>query len=77
VAVTALGVALPAASAAASTTRPAAGERPGEDQAGSSEAIVAHVVDLATGEIDLYHGTTHTRLRDRALAARLAGATRR
>jgi hypothetical protein len=73
VAVTALGAALPAASA----SRPAASERSPQAPADSAEAIVAHVVDVATGEIDLYHGTTHTRLRDRALAARLAGATRR
>ncbi len=77
VAVTALGAALPAAGAAASASRPAASERSPQAPADSAEAVVAHVVDVATGEIDLYHGTTHTRLHDRALAARLAGATRR
>jgi hypothetical protein len=47
----------------------AADEAPGE-------AIVVHVRDVAAGEIDIYRGTTETRLVDRELAARLARASR-
>ncbi len=39
----------------------------------ADEIIVAHVRDVAAGEIDIYRGTTQTRLVDRELAARLAG----
>jgi hypothetical protein len=35
---------------------------------------VVHVRDVRTGDMDIFAGTTMTRLRDRALAARLAGA---
>jgi hypothetical protein len=35
-----------------------------------------HVRDAASGEIDVFRGTTQTRLHDRDLAARLVRASR-
>lgn len=64
----------PATAESGSRTTPASGGQAGDDAAG--ETIVAHVVDAASGEIDIYRGTTHTRLRDRELAARLVRASR-
>ena len=34
--------------------------------------VVVHVRDLATGALDVYAGTSHTRVTDKALANRLA-----
>jgi hypothetical protein len=42
----------------------------------STEHIVVHVRDLHTGDMDIVAGTSKTRLRDPALAARLAQASR-
>jgi len=36
--------------------------------------LVVHVRDARTGDIEVFAGTTQTRLRDRDLAARIAGA---
>ena len=79
IAATALaGMAVPAAAvpAAAATTAPVrtAGAPP-EENAG--EAIVVHVRDAASGEIDVFRGTAQTRLHDRALAARIVRSSRR
>ena len=41
-----------------------------------AEAVVVHVRDAAAGEIDLFRGTTVTRVRDKALAARIVRASR-
>ena len=41
-----------------------------------SEQIVVHVRDIATGEMDVFRGTTCTRVRDTQLAARLSQAAR-
>lgn len=52
---------------------------PAESQAAgeaADEVIVVHVRDVAAGEIDIYRGTTETRVLDRELAARLARASR-
>lgn len=38
--------------------------------------LMAHVTNVRTGAIDLYVGTRHVSVRDRALAARLARAAR-
>jgi secreted PhoX family phosphatase len=38
------------------------------------EAVVVHVRDVRTGELDVYRGTSHVRMTDRELAARLARA---
>jgi len=44
--------------------------------AAPSEQIVVHVRDAASGEIDVFRGTSQVRLRDRELAARLVRAGR-
>ena len=41
-----------------------------------SDPVVAHVRDARTGEIDLFIGTRHVRVRDHDLAVRLADAAR-
>src|SRR5271166_5028485 len=41
-----------------------------------AEPVVVHVRDAASGEIDVFRGTTQTRLHDRDLAARLVRASR-
>ena len=73
-AVTALGAALsPAASAstrAASSTGAAAG---GEVKAPAGP-IVVHVRNAKSGDIEVFSGTSQTRLRDKDLAARIARA---
>ena len=57
---------------AASTTQDVAAH-PGREADGP---LVIHVRDAHTGEMDVFAGTTHTRLRDPDLAARLARASR-
>ena len=75
-AVTALGGALsPAASAATRTpassarTQTSAGE-PKE----TADPIVVHVRNTKSGDIEVFSGTSQTRLRDKDLAARIARA---
>jgi hypothetical protein len=41
-----------------------------------SEPVVVHLRDARSGELDIFAGTTHTRLRDPDLATRLARAAR-
>jgi hypothetical protein len=77
-----------AATALAATAGPAlASSRPATDEtaasrdehaagADSGEAIVAHVRNVRTGEIDVFRGTSQTRLHDPALAALLIRASR-
>jgi hypothetical protein len=48
----------------------------GHDAAADSEGVVVHVRDLRRGEMDVYRGTSHVRVTDRDLAARLARASR-
>jgi hypothetical protein len=63
--------AIPAAATADAAARTA--------DAGAADAagpLVVHVRDLRTGDMDIFAGTSMTRLRDRALAARLAEAGR-
>jgi len=68
------GVAAAPASAAA---RPQARDpRTAPDAAAADEGIVVHVRDAAAGQIDVFRGTTQTRLQDRDLAARLVRASR-
>jgi len=45
------------------------------DHVAEGEAVVVHVRDVRSGEMDVYRGTSHIRLQDRALAARLARAS--
>jgi hypothetical protein len=88
IAATALGgMAGPASATVRSSSRttpdrhgPAEGEAAHEDGAAdedeaAGETIVAHVRDAAAGEIDIYRGTTQTRVLDRELAARLVRAS--
>ena len=46
----------------------------GADAAAADGAVVAHVVDASTGDIDVYVGESQVRIRDRAVAARLSSA---
>jgi hypothetical protein len=64
------GGGLPAASSTGTTARPARAAG-----AEASEPVVVHVRDAAAGEMDVFRGTTHTRVRDKELAARLVGAS--
>jgi hypothetical protein len=80
---------LPALAAGAGPA--AAGPRAGRQQAGSQQAgpaqaddlsaadlaepVVVHVRDAARGELEVFRGTTATRLQDRDLAARLVRAS--
>ena len=40
------------------------------------EAVVVHVRNIRSGEMDLYRGTSHVRVHDRARAAKLARASK-
>jgi hypothetical protein len=64
------GGALPAA--ASSDPGPVRGA--GSEPAGGSEPVLVHVRDAATGEMDVFRGTTCTRVHDTELAARLVRA---
>ena len=65
--------ALPAAAAARSAGTATPGTTAG---AGSADGpLVIHVRDARTGEMDIFAGTTQTRLRDPVLAARLVRAS--
>jgi len=73
-AVTALTGAPALASAAlksATSTPRRASQLPATEEA-ASEAVVVHVRDLRTGQLDVYRGTSHVRIHDRQLAAQLA-----
>jgi hypothetical protein len=64
-----------AASPALATPRhpTARDQRPGPDHATLPlEPIVVHVRDVKSGDIEVFHGTSQTRLRDKDLAARIA-----
>ena len=76
IAATALaGTAAPAFAAAARAAAPARRTNAEADGADSAEQIVVHVRDAASGEIDVFRGTSEVRLRDRELAARLVRAS--
>ena len=73
-AATALGAAGPALAATAATTGsspPAPDQAPGRAPAGP---IMVHVRDTRSGDIEVFAGTSQTRLRDQELAARIARA---
>ena len=58
---------LPAAAEAMAPARPAGA--PGGPRAG--ESLVVHIRDMATGEMDVSRGTSHIRVRDKEITARL------
>jgi hypothetical protein len=68
----ALAAALPSRGAA----RDAAGGGAAEPDSQVAEPIIAHVRNARTGEIDVFRGTSQTRLHDPALAALLVRASR-
>jgi hypothetical protein len=76
----AIAVAGPAAPALAAASRPAApaarGSMPDARSDGTFEPVVVHLRDPRSGEMDVFAGTSHTRLRDPELAARLARVAR-
>jgi hypothetical protein len=73
IAATALGgVAATAANAA--TTKHSPHTSP--QDASASDDIVVHVRNAAAGEIDVFRGTSQTRLHDRELTARIIRASR-
>jgi hypothetical protein len=72
-AATAIGAAASPALAAAS--QPAAPDQHGHDTAGTAAGpIMVHVRDARSGDIEVFSGTSQTRLRDKDLAARIARA---
>jgi nitrous oxide reductase len=74
-AVTALGAATasPALAATSASASPAADSAAAEQH---SEPIVVHVRNARSGDIEVFSGTSQTRLRDKDLAARIARAVR-
>ena len=70
--------ALAAPRAAAPAGRPVPGRTApaGAGPADAAEPVVVHLRDAASGEMDIFAGTSHTRLRDPDLAARLTRAAR-
>ena len=71
----AAGLAATAIGAAASPAFAATSQPSATDQSTThSEPIVVHVRDARTGDIEVFSGTSETRLRDKDLAARIARA---
>lgn len=72
-AATAIGATGPALAATSSprAAEPSPGRPPGREPAGP---IVVHVRDTRSGDIEVFAGTSQTRLRDTDLAARIARA---
>jgi secreted PhoX family phosphatase len=78
-AVTAFGAAMSPAAAAASTTSsaPAHGDLKapaGGDVKAPAGPVVVHVRNANSGDIEVFSGTSQTRLRDKDLAARIVRA---
>jgi hypothetical protein len=69
-AVTAVGAAVSPAQAAAS--QPSAPERPPGHGHVPAGPIMVHVRDARAGDIEVFSGTSQTRVRDKDLAARIA-----
>ena len=68
----------PALAALAAPSRAAAHDAARNDaaEADVAEPIIAHVRNARTGEIDVFRGTSQTRLHDKALAQMLIRASR-
>src|ERR1700759_5686454 len=75
-AVTAMGAAAPAMGGTPTATASGPGAAPAADQAHDTAAgpIVVHVRDARSGDIEVFAGTSQTRLRDKDLATRIARA---
>jgi hypothetical protein len=73
-AATALGAAASPALAATSRSSASGQPRGGGDALVSSGPIVVHVRNAKSGDIEVFSGTSQTRLRDKDLAARIARA---
>jgi hypothetical protein len=58
------------------STRDASAHDAADDGSRDGEAVVVHLRDVRSGEMDVYRGTSHARVTDRDLAARLARASR-
>jgi hypothetical protein len=71
----ALAAALPSRSVARDAAHDAARGGAAEPAAHPAEPIIAHVRNARTGEIDVFRGTSQTRLHDPALAALLIRAS--
>ncbi|HEY1623203.1 MAG TPA: hypothetical protein VGG16_05340 [Streptosporangiaceae bacterium] len=70
-----LGVAATAATHVnAASAASAASATPDNAAASADKSLVVHVRDIKTGDIEVFSGTNQTRVRDRALAARIAKA---
>ena len=69
-AVTAMGAAAPTLAA---TGKPQAADQ-AHDQHADTGPIVVHVRDARSGDIEVFAGTSQSRLRDKDLAARIARA---
>jgi len=70
------GVAMPAAAATKAPVRTTRNGPADERDERAEEAIVVHVRDAASGELDVFRGTSQVRLHDRALAAKIVRASR-
>ncbi len=75
-AVTALGGALSPAAAASTRAASTTGAPAGGDVKAPAGPIVVHVRNAKSGDIEVFAGTSQTRLRDKDLAARIARAIR-
>jgi hypothetical protein len=76
IAATALGGVVSGAAAQASTSLRTQAGHAAPDETAGADALILHVRNAAAGEIDLFRGTTQTRLHDRDLAARIVRASR-
>jgi hypothetical protein len=65
-----------ASGAVAAATRPAADNRAAGAEHSAGAPLVVYLRDAASGELDIFSGTSHTVIRDQALAARLTSAVR-
>lgn len=70
--VTAIGAGATAAQAA--TTKPSGQRDSDPEPAAATGPLVVHVRDAKTGDIEVFSGTSQTRLRDKDLANRIARA---
>lgn len=62
--------------ATATAQHGSAAEQAGEGAGDDAEPIVVHVRDVRSGDMEIFAGTSEARLRDPALAARLARVIR-